>query len=76
MFDLLLELVLEILVCALIFTANLSCNFEAPTFCLFPVHIPWEERKRSVSFLGKPQQYLLPISVNVNPFFATWMGKI
>lgn len=76
MFDLLLELVLEILMCVLIFPANLSCDFEAPTFCLFPMHIPQEEGECSVSFLGKPQQYLLPISANVNPFFATWMGKI
>lgn len=44
MFDLLFELVLEILVCVLIFTEKLSCDFEAPTFCLFPVHIPQQKR--------------------------------
>lgn len=40
------------------------------------MHTPQEERKCSVSFLGKPWQYLLPFSVSVNPFFATWVGKI
>lgn len=50
MFDLLLELVLEISVRGLIFTANLSCDFEAPTFCLLPMHIPQEETKCSLIF--------------------------
>lgn len=48
MFD--LELVLESSVCVLIFTAKLSCDSKAPTFCLFPKHIPQEDRKCCLIF--------------------------
>lgn len=64
---------LEILVCVLIFIAKLSCDFKALTFCLFPVHIPQEEEKCSVSFLGKPWQCLLPISgISIPSLLPGW----